>query len=699
MALAGRGKSGQSGQVMESQTPNNAELESSEPRLESWKEIAAYLQRNTTTARRWEREEGLPVHRHSHKRRASVYAYPSELNAWREGRKRGAESEPDRVALWGSPLSSFATGTLLLLALISVGDPSSDVLRAQAQPAPEMAFRRVWEGPMMGTVSPDGKYLSDPDPDGELMLHNFVSGSDIRLSDKGEAVNDFAEFSAISRDGAQVAYTWWDDDEEQYQLRVLPIPESGGTPRQLADYDEVEWIRPFDWSPDNAWIAVEVERRDRTTFLGVVKVADGSLRVLKSLEWRRPDGIWFSPDSRYLAYDLPVGDPNSQHDIFVMAVDGSQESVAVEHPAFEYASGWSPDGKLLLFTSDRTEGLSLWGIPIKDGRPAGEPQSLRHYIGSGRSLGLTASGTLYWGTGTPNRDLQIAALDLSTGRLLTQPLNPISDYVGKNRSPAWSPDGRQIAFVRSRQFGRTIGILTVETGGVRELRPPLAAFNRPRWSPDGRTLALEGTDSSGRRGIYLMDVEQGGTSPMIQMAPGDYALRPTWSRDGSKIYYTRALDSDDGEVSVMEHNLATHSERELFRSSLEMVTGVGFSLSPDGNWLAVRLTALDGSEKSLVLIPTLGGEPRELTTALNIRPPTWAPDSSAIIVGLKKEGGEAYWRLPLSGGEPTKLDWEIPVSWIDLHPDGRQITYSLDRTVREVWALENFLPRDAEEGN
>jgi len=51
-----------------------------EKRLESWKEIEAYLKRDFRTLRRWEKEEGLPIHRHSHKSRSSVYAYPSEID-------------------------------------------------------------------------------------------------------------------------------------------------------------------------------------------------------------------------------------------------------------------------------------------------------------------------------------------------------------------------------------------------------------------------------------------------------------------------------------------------------------------------------------------------------------------------------------------------------------------------------------------
>lgn len=56
-------------------------------RLDSWKEIAAYLKRDVTTAQRWEKREGMPVHRHLHDRSGSVYAFTSELDAWLQNRK------------------------------------------------------------------------------------------------------------------------------------------------------------------------------------------------------------------------------------------------------------------------------------------------------------------------------------------------------------------------------------------------------------------------------------------------------------------------------------------------------------------------------------------------------------------------------------------------------------------------------------
>ena len=63
-------------------------------RLESWKEIAAYLNRGVRTVRRWETEEGLPVHRHVHRTLGSVYAYKSEIDAWRETRPARSAPRP-----------------------------------------------------------------------------------------------------------------------------------------------------------------------------------------------------------------------------------------------------------------------------------------------------------------------------------------------------------------------------------------------------------------------------------------------------------------------------------------------------------------------------------------------------------------------------------------------------------------------------
>jgi len=68
-------------------------------RLDSWKEIASYLSRDVTTVQRWEKREGMPVHRHQHDRMGSVYAFSSELDVWVQSRRlRLEEEEKERRA-------------------------------------------------------------------------------------------------------------------------------------------------------------------------------------------------------------------------------------------------------------------------------------------------------------------------------------------------------------------------------------------------------------------------------------------------------------------------------------------------------------------------------------------------------------------------------------------------------------------------
>jgi tetratricopeptide (TPR) repeat protein len=80
-------------------------------RLESWKEIAAYLKRHVTTVRRWERKEGLPVHRHLHDKLGSIYAFSKELDRWLDTRPETSHlvsgSSSSRESPTGSLRSPF----------------------------------------------------------------------------------------------------------------------------------------------------------------------------------------------------------------------------------------------------------------------------------------------------------------------------------------------------------------------------------------------------------------------------------------------------------------------------------------------------------------------------------------------------------------------------------------------------------------
>lgn len=64
------------------------QLRQERERLDSWKEIAAYLNRNVRTVQRWEKYEGLPIHRHMHQRASSIAAYKKEIDSWLRQRSR-----------------------------------------------------------------------------------------------------------------------------------------------------------------------------------------------------------------------------------------------------------------------------------------------------------------------------------------------------------------------------------------------------------------------------------------------------------------------------------------------------------------------------------------------------------------------------------------------------------------------------------
>ncbi len=108
-------------------------------RLESWKEVAAYLGRTEKTARRWEQTEGLPVHRLLHGERGSIYAYRSELDRWRAARTAPGHSSRGQIRQFGP---WYGAVTAAILALLSAfyfwpGSSTAPTEGPLVQPAPE----------------------------------------------------------------------------------------------------------------------------------------------------------------------------------------------------------------------------------------------------------------------------------------------------------------------------------------------------------------------------------------------------------------------------------------------------------------------------------------------------------------------------------------------------------------------------------
>jgi TolB-like protein/tetratricopeptide (TPR) repeat protein len=135
-------------------------------RLESWKEIAAYLGRDVTTVRRWEKGEGLPVHRHVHHKLGSVYAYTTEVDAWRSKRAPGQASNSADTGSFSEPVQRGNYGrtaiALTAVALALVAGLLGVVRERTRKPAGGVAIRSLAVLPLANfSGNPEQDYLSD----------------------------------------------------------------------------------------------------------------------------------------------------------------------------------------------------------------------------------------------------------------------------------------------------------------------------------------------------------------------------------------------------------------------------------------------------------------------------------------------------------------------------------------------------------
>jgi Tol biopolymer transport system component len=579
-----------------------------------------------------------------------------------------------------------------------------------------ITLRKVWDGHASGlsaavltTVSRDGRRLAYvPDRTGTVNLHDLTNGTDRPLT----IADGCGGPAAISRDGTQVSY-------EHYcgaygsALRLVNVPGSGvPASRLLYENADVAQITPMDMSPDKASIAVVVVRKDRTKQIGLVATEDGSLRVLKSVDWRGPTRIFFSPDGRDLAYDLPASDASAQRDVFVLAVDGSREIPVVVHPRNDVVMGWSPDGRHILFASDRRSAMGLWAQAFADGKLQGTPELIAESINSTWSLGVTSSGGLYLGLSAGDEDISVVPVDLTTGKQAGPPVRPIQSFIGTNLEPAWSPDGKSLAYVSWRSnnpiFGdpRILAIRSVDTGETRELRPNLVYFDQMSWAPDGHALFTAGSDLKGRNWIFRIDARTGEGAPIVPLPQGFERAVPQWSPDGTRMYYRVPLKEGDidGDVAFIERILASGREREVARGDLGSI-----NLSPDGRWIAAQRGDPSTQSEVVVIIGIEGGETTPILSAsraqriVRFSGIPWTPDGRSVLVrkvssGNMRESSSELWLVPIADAPPRKLDIDVN-RWaagnrgvISLSPDGRQIAFRSGQDNAEVWVLENFLP-------
>lgn len=558
----------------------------SSDRLDSWKEIAAFLNRDVTTVQRWEKREGMPVHRHVHDRMGSVYAFRAELDAWTRSRNLPAapSNGNDFTALdpVAPPPSAIPTSRnrwalLFLLAVVGAAMLLGASLWFQKteffwrNPITDARFQTVtdFEGvEQAAAVSRDGHFiafLSDRDGQMDVWVTQAGSGQfhNLTRGKAAELINPSVRTLGFSPDGSLI--TFWarkQDAPDRDDISIWAVPTLGGEPRPY-----LEGVAEFDWSRDSSRLVYHTPGEGDPLF-----VSDGARSNKDRLIFTAPAGlhshfpVW-APDNSFIYFvegSLPDkldifrispagGTPEriTSHNTRVTfpvflngrtlmylasASDGSGTSLysmdVVRRVAHRLTSGLdrytslaaSADGHRLVLTLASLK-RTLWRLRIDNSASDASPAPIPLMTGAGFCPRLG-----------PNFLLYVSAT--GTGESIWKLVNGSSRELWRSQgarvlgSPAISPDGR-IAFSARQERSSLLYVMQADGTNARIVTNSLDLQGAPAWAPDGQSLTVSAND----RGIpHLFRVPLDGRSPTPFVQ--EYSLDPAWAPDGRFVVYS-----------------------------------------------------------------------------------------------------------------------------------------------------------------
>lgn len=633
-------------------------------RLESWKEISAYLNREVRTAMRWEKERRLPVHRIPGKR-SGVYASTAEVDAWlRAGAAGGSNGDSvptvpmpvphpirQRPVAWAIVSAFILLGIATVLITVSVARPVEPQLRNQVAITNDGLVKN---GLMFGGRT---LYFVTRDGEGWTLKRILVMGA------APSTVLPYLDGSfgplEIARDESEIL-AWQDNPSAGSCCSLWAVPMSGESRRRLADSSDATW------SPDGKTLAY-ASRGDL-----YMANRDGTMpRKLMTVP-RRAYHLHWSPDGRRLRFIAE--DSKGAVSSRLWEVDLGRPIARRVLPGWSRAprdwesfGRWTPDGNFFVFAAvhDGIPGL----FAIHERHPfyaCGSPAPIR-LTTSTESVSSPAPSPdgkkIFAIVQSPLRG-ELIRYEPKAGQFVTWPGMPglSAGHV------AFSPDGREAAYVTYPEMNL---FKMKADGSDRRLLATQAAM--PRWSPDGRRIAFMGWDAGDNPPTKIRIVPaEGGPIEQPVTWPGWQGI-PTWTLDGASLIF-----GENGQFNPIPASCSLHrfDSKTGKTSDLPGTTGLWTARAcPTGRYVAA--TTRDNSK--LVLYDMQTARLTGLAAFPNSKVgdnPTWSKDGKFIYIDAPLASDAAIYRIriadkhiervaSLKGIQRANMDY-----WIGLTPDG-----------------------------
>lgn len=316
-----------------------------------------------------------------------------------------------------------------------------------------------------------------------------------------------------SPDGQWIVYGSTGSD-----IRVIPV--SGGQPRTILHEPNGGILKPT-WSPNGQWIVFSSNRKGSINLWKIPFSSSEGQKAATPVRVTIDEGqdvnLSVAPVGQRLAFAKLRAAP----DIWELTLSsGALRQVTFETSSEDHPH-LSPDGRTLLVQSNRGGQLALWTMDL-NGTPLSQ---------------LPASGNSFLGWSPDGTSI---AYEDTTGVVIQRVGDVSRNVIGRGGRPAWSPDGRKLAFVRYTDRKQSIWTHVLATGEEKQIMPESNPWRQlqPAWSPDGTLIASMMEDQAGRRSVGIMPSTGGRLTQLTSGTSED--SHPAWSpRDPDQILFIR----------------------------------------------------------------------------------------------------------------------------------------------------------------